>query len=1189
MLLRLASISSSSLHPLFQIPFAFNSLHHSLPYSDQQQFFSVRHVYDCNVRIRELSRAGDIKAARQLFDNMPSRDVVSWNSIISAYWQNGYLQEAKKLFCSMPDRNILSWNSMIAGCVQNGCLDEAFQYFKAMPQRNTESYNAMISGFVRWERVKDAGMLFQEMPRKNVISYTAMVDGYMKVGEFDRARALFDEMRDKNAVSWSVMISGYVDNGRFDEARELYQRMPNKNVVAMTAMITGYLNEGRVEDARNLFDGIRCKDLACWNAMLTGYAQNGIGEEALKLYLEMVKLAIRPNIFTLVSVFMACSGLAADKEGRQMHVLVIKYGFESDLSLCHSLITMYSKCGSILDAEQAFRQMNGAYLISWNTIISAFAQHGLYEKAVDFFNWMEVVGIEPDGVTFLSLLSACGHAGKVNESMDFFDLMVRKYGIHPRPVHYSCLVDILCRAGQLEKASKIIRGMPFEADGGVWGSLLAACSVYLNVELGELAAKKIVEWNPYHSGAYVVLSNIYAAAGMWDEVTRVRLQMKDQGVKKQCAYSWMEIGNKVHQFLGGDLSHPDTDKIHLEIKREKGMPQVLVGNCEDNFLTAINSLGCSLCDWTEIYGGIHAKRFCESSTQVISEQEMEGPSFANGEADESCTAMVSGEVADLHTELKNKERYIESLKAELGKAKGLEEKLIRKEASFRKLKKELIKLKSFEYEAIDLLSQGKRRIHELEEEIEGRKESEKKMYDSFLAQSKEYKRTQISLEKSKQEVKFLIENLEKSEGSSEVASQSSMGDDHLERVESELQLTKDNLACALEKERVSSLKAERLTEEVDLLKSQLKSTIEAEENNKKAMDDLAMALKEVKAEAEQTNETLLLTILELEKKRGEAQNLKLQLRSMEGKYIEAKKEADVFRNISERLRVEAEETQLAWSGKEKGFIECIKRVEDERNAAQEESKALLESLREVENKNIKAKGENQKLRDIMKQAINEANVAKEAATIARDENSQLKDTVSKKDEALSILSQENENLKINKATTADNVRDLKLLLYDSNWEERAKKQKAAASSADKDHKDDREQGKKAKHHKCSSACLNLTFTIPKNKDADDDSKHLIRGSYGDSDSDYSDDPLKGSIFYKAISPKNVSTTSSSHQRKKSSLTDDEATNGEEFVQIDTSNFDEESDRSSRKKKALLKRFGDLIRRKRFQKKEQILD
>ncbi|XWS41611.1 hypothetical protein CRYUN_Cryun17cG0097100 [Craigia yunnanensis] len=531
-----------------------------------------------------MSRAGNIKAARQLFDNMPTADVVSWNSIITGYWQNGCLQESKKLFYLMPGRNILSWNSMIAGCVENGSVDEAFEYFKAMPERNTESYNAMISGFVRWERIDEAGMLFEEMPRKNVISYTAMIDRYMKTGEVEKARALFDGMQRRNVVSWTVMISGYVDNGKFDEARDLYERMPNKNVVAMTAMITGYFKDGRVEDARVLFDGIRYKDLVCWNAMITGYAQNGIGEEALKLCLEMVMLGIQPDNLTLVSVFTACSGLASVKEGRQIHVLVIKNGFELDLSLCNSLITMYNKCGSIGDAEQAFREMSGAGLVSWNTIISAFAQHGLYEKAIDFFNQMEVVGVKPDGVTFLSLLSACGHAGKVNESMDFFDLMLKKYGIYPRPEHYSCLVDILSRAGQLEKASKIIQEMPFEADAGVWGALLAACSVYLNVELGELAAKRIVEWNPHHSGAYVVLSNIYAAAGMWDEVTRVRLQMKEQGVKKQCAYSWMEIGNKVHQFLGGDISHLNTNKIHLEIKSISLQMKALVTIAETDLL-----------------------------------------------------------------------------------------------------------------------------------------------------------------------------------------------------------------------------------------------------------------------------------------------------------------------------------------------------------------------------------------------------------------------------------------------------------------------------------------------------------------------------------------------------------------------------------------------------------------------------
>lgn len=456
---------------------------------------------------------------------------------------------------------------MIAGCIENDLVDEAFEYFKSMPWRNTATWNAMISGFVKFYCVEDASNLFDEMPRRNVISYTSMIDGFMKVGEVDKARELFYIMPCRNGVTWTVMISGLVDNGMFTEARDLYQQMPVKNVVAVTSMITGFSKEGMMENARALFDGIQYKDLVSWNAIITGYAQNGSNEEALKLCSEMIKTGMQPDDFTFISVLSACSGLASRKEGMQFHVLVIKYGFESDISVCNCLITMYSKCGCILDSELAFRQVSKAELVSWNTVIAAHAQHGLYKEAIDFFEQMTLYGIKPDGITFLSLLSASGHAGKVNESITLFELMVQVYGIAPRSEHYSCLVNMLCRAGQLDKACKIIQGMPFEADAGVWGALLAACSAYLDVELGELAAKKIMELDPQNSGAYVVLSNMYARAGMWDEVARVRVLMKDQGVKKQGGYSWMEIGNKVHFFLGGDISHPDTARIRSELKR----------------------------------------------------------------------------------------------------------------------------------------------------------------------------------------------------------------------------------------------------------------------------------------------------------------------------------------------------------------------------------------------------------------------------------------------------------------------------------------------------------------------------------------------------------------------------------------------------------------------------------------------
>ncbi|XP_059643164.1 pentatricopeptide repeat-containing protein At4g02750-like [Cornus florida] len=531
------------------------------------RFHSAEDVYRCNVKIGSLSRAGKIEAARQLFDTIPNRDVVSWNAIITGYWQNGYFEEAKRLFELMPMRNVVSWNSMIAGCVENDRIDEAFEFFGMMPERNTASWNAMISGFVRCGNIKEASRLFEVMPWKNVISYTAMIDGYAQKGKIERARALFDCMPCKNAVSWTVMISGYVENGRYGEARELFDQMPDKNVVAMTAMITGYSKEGKMENARILFEEIHCRDRVSFNAMITGYAQNGSGEEALKLHIQMLRSGMQPDHSTLVSVLTACSTLASLEEGRQTHVLVLKNGFDSHVSVCNALITMYSKCGGILDSELAFGHLDSPDLVSWNTIIAAFAQHGLYEKAIYFFKQMGCSGFEPDGITFLSLLSACGHAGMVNESMYWFDSMIKNYNIIPRSEHYACLVGILGRAGQVEKAYKMIQEMPFEGDSGVWGALLAGCRVCLNVELGQLAAKKMVELEPKNSGAYIMLSNIYAAAGMWKEVTRVRSLMKEQGVKKQPAYSWMEIENKVHYFLGGDTSHPDIEEIQLELKR----------------------------------------------------------------------------------------------------------------------------------------------------------------------------------------------------------------------------------------------------------------------------------------------------------------------------------------------------------------------------------------------------------------------------------------------------------------------------------------------------------------------------------------------------------------------------------------------------------------------------------------------
>ncbi|KAK2981433.1 hypothetical protein RJ640_004047 [Escallonia rubra] len=1218
-------------------------------------FHSAQDVYACNVKIGALSRSGNIDAARQLFDVMLKRDVVTWNAMITGYWKNGCFLESKRLFEVMPMRNVVSWNSMIAGCIQDGRIDDAYMYFNSMPERNVASWNAMISGFLRCDRVEDASRLFEEMPRRNVISYTAMIDGYAHEGEIERARALFDCMECKNAVSWTVMISGYVENERLDEARELFERMPGRDVVAVTAMITGYCKEGKMETARILFEEIQCRDCVSFNAMIAGYVQNENCEEALKLHVQMLRSGLKPDHSTLVSVLTACSSLASLKEGRQIHAVLLKCGLDSHVSVCNTLITTYSRCGSILESESAFAHINSPDLVSWNTIIAAFAQHGLYEKALALFKRMELLEFEPDGITFLSLLSACGHAGRTNESMQWFDLMVDNYKIAPRSEHYACLVDILGRAGQVETAYKVIQEMPFEAVSGVWNALLAGCRVCSNLELGYLAAKKVVELDPKNSGGYVMLSNICAASGLWKEVTRVRSLMKEYGVKKQPAYSWMEIDNEVHYFLGGDISHRATEEIHSELKhinlqmktindiaeivstvelvqsgsfdfRQKQLSSVLSRTINASKLCRGDALGSQV-DGDALISPEqksfkvgsssknrkdktsrmqqHIDQLQEELNRTMEQYRAAEDESARAREREAKTRMSQpfspSEVEDVFEELKTlkellsnsqrelgiKDKGIESLKVELEKAKQFELELAQREAAFERLKEELTNAKASEARAIGLSSERNKRIQELEAEVERGKISESKMFDSVVSQSKQLEETKVELEQSKLEIASLQEELEKLQMSSSRHSEHLHSNkDAFESLKSELQLAKENLARAQEGEKLASLKVKSVVDEIGLLKNELKLATDAEEKSKKAMDDLALALKEVATASNQEKEKHNLTQAELEHVKSEAEQLKVMVRGIEDRYQklldEAKKETELHQNTADRLRLEAEETLLAWNGKEMGFVGCIRRAEEERALAQHENTKLAESLKAAENTTRVAREESYKLRDILKQALNEASVAKEAASIARDENSQLKDCLDEKDEALHFLTRENERLRINETAAQENIKELKRLL-------------SAASSERTEEKEQEGMFKSPNSSPNSVFEEHLEDIKPNTPFRFDLNELKVQNEHEHVDETVEDeDParaeaLKGSIFDTPVSPTSEPQTPKSgstyHRRGSSSA---ETLNSEDFDHLDGTAYDDtDGDRTlhRRRRSALFRKFGDLIMRKSFHKRE----
>ncbi|XP_031282250.1 WEB family protein At4g27595, chloroplastic [Pistacia vera] len=582
---------------------------------------------------------------------------------------------------------------------------------------------------------------------------------------------------------------------------------------------------------------------------------------------------------------------------------------------------------------------------------------------------------------------------------------------------------------------------------------------------------------------------------------------------------------------------------------------------------------------------LEMKRLAQDANMMLSEKQLS-----------------SRKVADLYTEinllneslseeLTIKDKHIESLKVELGKEKReLEAKLVQKDASLVELRSSLSTLKSSEAHAMTLLSESKKRFQELQAEIEKGKESEKKMLDSFVAQTKQLEQTKIALEESKLQMDSLHKTVKEPEVSSRKGGLNA-SKDCLEDSKGTLDILKSELQSAKENERVSSLKVNSLLEDLRMVKTELKLATEAEETNKKAMDGLALALKEVTSESIQVKETLASTQAELEDTKAEAEQLKLKLKSIEDEYKVQfdglKKVAELYKNTVDRLRSEAEESLLAWSGKETCFVGVIRRAEDERDLAQQENLKLLESLRISENMTKTAKQENARLRDVLKQALNEANVAKEAAGIARAENSQLQDALQEKEEALDFINRENENLKMNEAAALESIKELKRLLYEASA------------------KDDKEQGNKLKmqnsmdkeyHSKklLDAFGFNLKELKIANKhegeekdedeDEDEDEKTLNKNS-DDNDSANVDDHLSGSIF-------DIYTPgSATHHRKNSSAFTDEGSgtfSDTQLEHIDGTRGDDlevEVDKSTRKKKALIRKFGDLLMRRSYHKKE----
>ncbi|XP_068653468.1 pentatricopeptide repeat-containing protein At1g08070, chloroplastic [Aristolochia californica] len=563
-----------------------------------------------------VSPSGDLNYALLIFSSIDQPNAIIWNTIIRGHALGPAPMLAFSFYIQMllsgVQPNSHTFPSLLKSCTKTSGTPEGKQIhahvLKLGLQSNAYVHTSLINMYARHGELGYAHQVFERSCLRDPVSFTVLVTGYASRGHLQEARRLFDEMPVKDVVAWNAMISGYAQSGLFVDSLRFFAVMlrakvkPNEstmvsvlsacaqlgcielgnclrswimsqglhsNLRLTNALIDMYSKCGVLETARSLFDSISLRDQISWNVMIGGYTHTNHHKEALALFRQMQLSDVEPNEVTCLNVLPAVAYSGALDLGKWIHIYVDRSicqsnscGDPTSVALYTSLIHMYAKCGSIESAEQVFDAIKVKSLSCWNAMISGLAMHGYADAALRLFSTMCDVGISPDDITFVGILSACSHAGLVESGRQYFYSMIQDYKIEPKVEHYGCMIDLLGRAGLFDEAHDLIQRMEMKPDGAIWGSLLGACQVHGNVELAELVASHLLELEPENPGVYALLSNIYGRAGRWEDVARVRTHLNDKGMKKEPGCTSIEVDNVIHEFLVGDKAHPRSGEVY---------------------------------------------------------------------------------------------------------------------------------------------------------------------------------------------------------------------------------------------------------------------------------------------------------------------------------------------------------------------------------------------------------------------------------------------------------------------------------------------------------------------------------------------------------------------------------------------------------------------------------------------------
>ncbi|KAI9165450.1 hypothetical protein LWI28_014444 [Acer negundo] len=519
------------------------------------QVFKKGYAFDDNtLPVRKLLAfcssapdSGSLAYAQKVFDGIDSPITFTWNTIIRGYANSTQPEQAlflyRRMLADSVPQNAYTFPFLLKACsgLSSSPLEETKQIHAHVVKFgfgfDVFSANSLIHAYAVSGRIKSARLVFERIPQRDIVSWNSMIDGYIKCGEMGMACEIFKGMTDKNVVSWTTMISGYVGAG--------------------------------------------------------------MNKEALNLYHEMQDSGVKPDNVALISTISACAHLGALEQGKWIHTYIKRRGIKIDPILGSALVDMYAKCGDMEEAIEVFRRMEKKGVSAWTAVVFGFTIHGQGREALKWFSGMQESGVKPNMITFTAILTACSYAGMADEGKSLFESMEKEYNLKPTIEHYGCMVDLLGRAGLLKEAKQLIDSMPVRPNSVIWGALLKACQIHRNLELGKQIGEMLIESDPDHSGHCILhLANIYGIAEEWDKTVEVRRQMTDQKVCKLQGCSSISLNGIFHEFVAGDRSHPQMDKINnmwnrisKRLKQEGYKPTTAIHQNSDKLAIAFGLIG----------------------------------------------------------------------------------------------------------------------------------------------------------------------------------------------------------------------------------------------------------------------------------------------------------------------------------------------------------------------------------------------------------------------------------------------------------------------------------------------------------------------------------------------------------------------------------------------------------------------